>query len=111
MFDNHNSISLVDKLEEYAEKLVNIGKMETCCGLIKDIKRFPRVPLGQLPRELYSLCFSTGKGSSCLAQPDIAKTDLVKNLQFVLNKGEGIEDSMAWVLSFPGYRQCSFPGT
>jgi hypothetical protein len=46
-----------------------------------------------------------------LAQPDIAKTDLVKNLQFVLNKGEGIEDSMAWVLSFPGYRQCSFPGT
>jgi len=65
--------------------------MKACCRFIKDIKGFTCIPFREFPGEFYSLSFSSGQGSGCLAKSDIPQANLGENLQFILNEGEGIK--------------------
>ena len=92
VFDDDHRVAPVHELEEHKEELVYIGKMETRCRLIEDVEGPACIPLGEFPRELDPLGLSAGQGCRCLAEADVPQTDVIQDLQFALDVGDGVKE-------------------
>lgn len=59
MFDDDDTISLLDKRIEDIEELLDIREVESCCRFIEDVEGLPCRTFGEIKGELDTLCFTT----------------------------------------------------
>src|SRR5579871_745631 len=68
--------------------MMDIGKMQTGCRLIKDINRPSGAPFPQFGRKLYPLGFAPRQGCSGLTELDIPEAHIMQGLQDPFDFGD-----------------------
>jgi len=59
MLNDQNRVPCLHQAVENTQELVNIGYVQACCGLIKDIKGLPIAPAAQFCGQLDPLGLTT----------------------------------------------------
>ena len=85
MLNYYHSITLVNKSVHDLDQLLNIRKVKTCCGLIKDINGLAGSDLGKLGCKLDPLSLTTGELCAGLTEFHIAKSNIIESLDLALD--------------------------
>ena len=94
MFNHHNGVAGIAQLVQHFEQQGNVGKVQTCGGLIQDVERAAGIALGQLQCQLHTLCLTARQGGGRLAQADVAQAHIEQCLQLARNGGHSAEEFM-----------------
>src|SRR3954470_21506686 len=67
----------------YLQKLAYVFKMQAGGGLVKQVEGAPGLPFGKLLSQLHALGLSAGKRYRGLTKLDVAKSHVIKGLEFL----------------------------
>ena len=97
MLDHHHRVVEFHQVVQHLKKLLDIGKMESCGGLIKEIEGAPRVSFAQFPGEFHPLGFTPRKGCGRLPELDVAEPHIHQGFQLVSNVGHIFKEGVGLV--------------
>ena len=80
VFDDHNSVAVVDEASENREELANVVEMKAGGRFVEDVDGVARRPLGQLGGQLHSLSLAAGQRRCRLAEPHVTEADIDQGL-------------------------------
>ena len=87
MFDNQNSVSLIDKSCQHRQQSTHVLKMQSSSWFVQQIDRVAGASLGQFGRQLDTLCFTTRECWCRLTKSYIAKSHIYERLHVSRNTG------------------------
>src|SRR5690349_22506439 len=93
VFDDQQRSATFEQFAKRAEQLGDVVEVQSCRGLVENVKDPRNVGLREVRGELQALRFAAGKGGGGLAEPQIAETDFVENAQFRNDLGHTHEKS------------------
>ena len=92
MLDNHHRVAVVAQAMQHAQKLLDVMEVQTGSGFVENVEGFPRVALGELPRELYALRLAAGQGGGALPQSYVGKSHIHERAQLPRQDRHGAEE-------------------
>src|SRR3989442_342777 len=82
VLDDDDRIPLVHQPVQYFQQQAYVLEVQSGRRLVQDVQRSPRVPFGELSRELHALGFAAREGRCRLPEVDVSQTYVVEQLEF-----------------------------
>ena len=88
VLDDDHRVPGVDQAVQNLQELADIVEMEARRGLVENVERSSRGPLGQFAGELDPLGLPAGEGGRLLAQFDVPHAHVFQGLQLAPDLGD-----------------------
>ena len=92
MLDHNHSVARFHEALQHFNQLLDVGKVQPCCGFVQQIQSAPGRSFPQFSREFHALSFTAGKSGRSLPELHVLQTNIAQRLEQLFDLGKAFEE-------------------
>ena len=92
MLDHNHGITRFHKALQDLNQLLDVGKVQACCGFVQQIQSSPGRTFPQFSREFHALSFPAGKSWRRLTELHVLQTNIAQRLKQLFDLWKAFEE-------------------